>query len=175
MKIIDLKSEVVVSDPGQLTPQVKIGNVLPGNYRVNAKVVSGKFGKEVSLLGVLHEDYFKTPKNWVWYPINLKTETGRMGIFSEGSYQNDAYFEDSDNWLYCINKHIFKSEEKWSVYARGAMLLVGPENNNFCLYLAKNQRKQVVGFMIDFYLEGQENDLVFNEFGFHMEAKEIEF
>jgi len=180
MKIISLSNDVVISDPGQFIGQIQVTNVLPGNYHTMTKIVNGEFGKEISQLGLLHEDYFKQPKKWNWLMGHyLKTETGRIGIFSKETYQKDtyfdAYYDDNLSWFQRICHYIFEADDKWECYHRGVALLVGPGKNDFCVYVAKNDENQIVGFAIDLYVEPKNNDFVFKELGLRMTINEYDF
>jgi hypothetical protein len=188
MKTIKLGSEVVISDPCydlQTWCQKVVKNVLPGTYHTNVQRKDAEdWGIRNSLLGALHESYLLDNIVWKWEPGSLGVDSGQLGFFDIMSYRNlsavpDLNFKlgeefltndsEEDQWYERICELTLETPEQWGTYESGVVSSSGFGDGSYSLYLAHNEDGQVIGFMVDFFVD--DNDLDFPEFNFSKEAE----
>lgn len=173
METIKLGTKVVVSDPCYEIPnwcQAVIRNVRKGTYRVQCtrKEFDG-WGERNTKLMVTHEKF--EPNNLRWSLSNhaIGVDSGQAGVFDFKTYRVDSdnvpmgkgdisFFtiEDGDDsaekWYQKMCSYTL-SDEGWSIYPQGAVCRSGIGDGSYELWIARDEKRKVVGFIIDFLLE----------------------
>lgn len=172
MTIIYLDKNVIVSDPTyddtSYIECVKLKNVLPGYYKVIVRRVdTGKCGVRNDFLTVIHYQHVNDKLYWKKYRRSVDVDSGQAGIFDEKSYKNDAsvaflpwikkrapwkYDKKTCGELWCMKMAdmTLNSKEKWGVYDNGVVASSGLGDGTYPIYIAKDEKKNIIGIVIDF-------------------------
>jgi hypothetical protein len=179
-KKIKLENRVMVSDPCYTIPtwcQIIVDKVEPGYYEPFVKISDeGSWGKRVSLLMCIHEEYIDSDLNlnWVEHGGTVGVDSGQSGIFSMRSYRNDEhpidrgngdfelsmYDEPGDRWYEKMCQRTL-SDESWGVYDEGLVSSSGYGDGSYTLFVLMTEDDTVVGFCIDFGIDEEEFDFEF--------------
>lgn len=172
MKTIELGSEVIVSDPCYEVGtwcQAKISGVSPGKYNVWVETSDkgDDWGIRISKLFAIHSD--SKSVTWERTDFDIGVDSGQCGIFSMDSYRNDASAKDvaqawkddvqspGQEW-YTRMCRLTWGDESWGMYDKGVVSRSGYGDGSYELYLAKNEKNEIVGFMVDYLLDQDEDE-----------------
>jgi hypothetical protein len=176
MKQIQLTDTVMVSDPCYTEPtwcQIKLKNVLPGTYNVEAdKRDCSGWGERVHSLQVIHSDY-SGPLDWEEAPGDVGVDSGQAGIFSYDSYRNDAIAsgiqteeppftlphreEAGDRW-YEKMCEMTLSKDSWGVYDNGVVSSSGIGDGGYPLFIVRDRSGFIVAMRVEFLSDEEEYD-----------------
>lgn len=174
MKTIQLKDEVVVSDPCYELGTwcaARLKGVKPGTYYVFVKKTDeGSWGVRVANLMVVHEDHVKGILKWEQLPHDIGVDSGQCGIFSLESFRNDdhnipptesefskkyvKWKESGEKW-YVSMCDFTLSDTQWGFYDQGVVSSSGLGDGSYVLFGAKNSDGEIVALSVD-YLLGNE-------------------
>jgi hypothetical protein len=169
--MIKLTNEVVVSDPCYKIPtwcQGIVKDVLPGNYHSFVrKYADPLWGKRVSVLQVIHNDFLDTHLSWRDSSLSIGVDSGQCGIFSRETYRKDNIInkdllpvndfvlpyrdDEGDDWYECMCRFTL-SEQSWGEYHGGVVSSSGIGDGSYKCLIAKHNGK-VVGITIDYFME----------------------
>jgi hypothetical protein len=179
LKRIKLSENVIVSDPCYEAPtwcQVKLDNVLPGDFLVHGKMFHDKlWGNRVDMLIAIHYDYAIDTMYWDLHDGTLGVDSGQCGIFDEVTYRNDevgktipflkgkspfdSFNTDSEGDVWyekmCDNT---LNEDQWGTYDSGVVSSSGCGDGSYSLYIAKNDDEEIIGILIDYGMS-DENEI----------------
>jgi hypothetical protein len=175
MKTIQLKDEVVVSDPCYELGTwcaAHLKGVKPGTYHVFVKKTNeGSWGVRIANMMVVHEDHLKGVLKWAHLPYDIGVDSGQCGIFSLESFRNDDHDipltesefsknyvkkedESGEKW-YVSMCDFTLSTTMWGVYDQGVVTSSGLGDGSYVLFGAKNSDGEIVALSVD-YLLGEE-------------------
>lgn len=175
MDCITLDDTVMVSDPcysNEVWCQIKLTNVLPGEYYTTCRIIDDPFwGERCSVLLVVHKDYIDDTLSWRNTPGEVGVDSGRAGIFSYDTFRNDSICEtiDSpglgfilpnfnipgDEWYETVSGFTV-GPEMWGYYSKGVVSSSGIGDGGYRCLLAKHKGK-IVGIAIDYFMEKLRN------------------
>ena len=181
MNRITLDETVMVSDPcysDETWCQVKLKNVLPGQYLTTAHRIEDTYwGERSSVLLAVHEDYMGQDLSWRNHPGDVGVDSGQAGIFSMASYRVDDIEMDTpdktyngqefvlpysdkpgDEWYEKMCKFTLSSEG-WGSYDTGVVSTSGIGDGGYRCLVAKKNGK-IVGIAIDFFMEKFPNKFI---------------
>jgi hypothetical protein len=167
-KTINLTEEVMVSDPCYSVPtwcQHKLTGVLPGEYLTTAFRTknTGGWGERCAALIAVHKDFTEDALSWrAVKSAVIGVDSGQCGIFSMGTYRNDAVFmekssfgfvdrnTEGDHWYGHMCDRTLH-DDQWGSYDGGVVSSSGIGDGSYKLLVAKHKGK-IVGIAIDFYI-----------------------
>jgi hypothetical protein len=163
MNKIKLGSIVAVSDPCYEKPELKLDNVLSGNYVPVVRHLSLEdWGNRIGALVCVHESFFGNELTW-WEHDAIGVDSGQAGVFSMDTYQNDEKVKgltpydfkggapDIEDFWYRVCCNMTIGEPGWGTYDQGVVSSSGLGDGCYDVYVAKH-KGMIVGIHIDFGL-----------------------